>query len=134
MTEYRHPDRADDAGDTFRRWAESDRHEISRARQAAEALFVPKREVAKPSTQAAVISVDQTARKPRILSAVRVRPARVETIEASVDRTPPEPHEKISASQVGRIRTWLKYGMTIPEVAKVYGVTVGDIERVLQRA
>ena len=63
-----------------------------------------------------------------------MQPARVETIEASVNRTPPKPREKIAASQLSRIRTWLKYGMTIPQVAEVYGVTVGDIERILRKA
>jgi hypothetical protein len=134
MTEYHHFDRAGDAGVTLRRWTGSDHEGINTARQAAEALFAPKRRVAEPLNPAAVASVDQTARKPRILSAVRVQPARVEAIEASINRTPPKPHEKIAASQLGRIRTWLKYGMTISQVANVYGVTISDIERILQKA
>jgi hypothetical protein len=133
MTEYHHFDRAGDAGVTLRRWTDSDHEEINTARQAAEALFAPKRRVAEPSTPAAVLSADQTARKPRILSAVRVQPACVEAIEAPVNHAPPEPREKIPASHFARIRTWLKYGMTIPQIAEVYGVTNGDIERILQK-
>jgi hypothetical protein len=39
--------------------------------------------------------------------------------------------QPIPASHVARIKTWLEYGMTIPQVARVYGVTVSVIERLL---
>ena len=39
--------------------------------------------------------------------------------------------QPIPASQVARIKTWLEYGMTIPQVARLYGVTVSVIERLL---
>jgi hypothetical protein len=32
---------------------------------------------------------------------------------------------------VGRIRAWVKYGMTAAQVAQVYGVAVSEIERIL---
>jgi hypothetical protein len=48
----------------------------------------------------------------------------------------PEPRttREIPWSHHARIRTWVQYGMTIPQVAEVYGVAVGVIERILQRA
>jgi hypothetical protein len=33
-----------------------------------------------------------------------------------------------------RIRTWVRYGMTIPQVAEIYGVEVDAIVRILRRA
>jgi transposase len=33
-----------------------------------------------------------------------------------------------------RIRTWVNYGMTVPQVAEIYGVAIGVIERILRRA
>jgi len=41
---------------------------------------------------------------------------------------------EIPASQFARIRTWVKYGMTVFQVAQVYGVTVEEIERILRKA
>lgn len=132
MTEQHHSDRSDYAGSTFTGLVQKD---INRARQAAEALFAPKPPSTKPSAPTAA-TADQTARKPRILSAVQARPTRIEPTEVPVASVPPKPSRKIPASHRdrNRIRTWLKYGMTIPQIAKVYGLTTGDIERVLQKA
>jgi hypothetical protein len=44
------------------------------------------------------------------------------------------PTSSVSASQVARIRSWMKYGMTVPQVAKVCKVPIGEIERVLLQA
>jgi hypothetical protein len=41
---------------------------------------------------------------------------------------------EIPVSQFDRIRTWVKYGMTAPQVAQVYGVAVEDIERIFRKA
>jgi uncharacterized protein (DUF433 family) len=35
---------------------------------------------------------------------------------------------------VARIRTWLRYGMTIAEVAAVYGVEADEIAHILREA
>ena len=40
---------------------------------------------------------------------------------------------EIPASEFARLRAWVKYGMKPPQVAAVYGVDVGEIERVLRR-
>ncbi len=41
---------------------------------------------------------------------------------------------EIPISQFARIRAWMKYGMTAPQITEVYGVGVGAIERILQKA
>jgi hypothetical protein len=49
-------------------------------------------------------------------------------IGAERQTTPAVPQAHFS-----RIRNWVKYGMTVAQVAKVYGVAVGEIERILRR-
>jgi hypothetical protein len=134
MTDYHHSNRSDYAGSTFSGPIQYNREETNRARKAAEAIFAPKQRINEQSAPAAAPTADLKVRKPRILSAVQVQPTRVEPTEAAVASVPPKPVAKIPASHLGRIRTWLKYGMTMPQVAKVYGVTIDDIERVLQKA
>jgi hypothetical protein len=48
----------------------------------------------------------------------------------------PEPQtmRKIPRSQIVRIRTLVKYGMTVAQVAKVYGIDAGEIARILRQA
>jgi len=41
---------------------------------------------------------------------------------------------EIPRSQFACIRAWVKYGMTARQVADVYGVAVGEIERILWKA
>jgi hypothetical protein len=40
---------------------------------------------------------------------------------------------EIPRSQFARIRVWAKYGVTAAQVAAVYGVAVGAIERILRQ-
>jgi len=40
---------------------------------------------------------------------------------------------EIPQSEFARIRAWMKYGMTVAQVAGVYGVAVGAIERILRQ-
>ena len=124
MTDYHHSDRSDYAGSTFGGRAEYNRAEINKARRATEALFAGKPRITEPSAPAAISSAEQTARKPRILSAVQVRTTRDDPTKSAVVSGPPTLSKEIPASHLGRIRTWLKYGMSIPQVAKVYGVGV----------
>ena len=76
-------------------------------------------------------STDQAARKPRVLGIVPPAPVRVEEVKAPVGLEPRTPHA-IPRSQFARIRALVKYGMTVAEVAGVYGVAVGDVERILR--
>ena len=40
--------------------------------------------------------------------------------------------QAISAPQVPRIRTWLKFGMKLQQVAQLIGVDAKEIERILR--
>ena len=48
----------------------------------------------------------------------------------------PEPQtmREIPRSQFPRIRTWIKYGMSVAQVAQVCGVSASEIERILGKA
>jgi hypothetical protein len=69
-------------------------------------------------------------RKPRVLAILPTAPFHYEELGVPISskqkKTP-----KIARSQFARIRTWARYGMTARQVAEVYGVTVGEIERIL---
>ena len=109
-----------------------DRERITRARQAAEALFTPRRQVAEPSASDS-LPADQSVRKPRVLGISSLAPVRLDEVKAPV-APEPETTPEIPRSKFARIRSLIKYGMTVSEVAKVYGVAVDDIERILRRA
>jgi hypothetical protein len=110
-----------------------DRERTTSARQAAEALFTPKPQPVEPSAFATVPSAERPARKPRVLPILPPAPVRNEEAAPPVD---PEPRttRQIPRSEHARIRTWVNYGLTIPQVAEVYGVAVDVIERILRRA
>jgi hypothetical protein len=112
-----------------------DLEQITRARQAAEALFTSKPPpVSMPTIPASPTMTERSTRKPRVLpilsSAAPVRHEERETPAA------PEPQttREIPRSQFVRIRTLVKYGMTVAQVAKVYGVAADEIARILRRA
>jgi len=110
-----------------------DRERTASARQAAEALFTPKRQPVEPSVSDPVSSAERPARKPRVLSILSPPPVRSKEVAAPVNPEPPTTRQ-IPRSHHARIRTWVKYGLTIPQVAEVYGVAVGVIERILREA
>jgi hypothetical protein len=120
------------------RWEKSnprddDRERVSRARQTAEALFAPKLQVAEPTVSGSLPPADPPARKPRVLgisSPAVVRPEAAEPSAGADQRIMPE----VPPSQFARIRSWVKYGMTPVQVAKVYGVSASDIERIIRDA
>jgi hypothetical protein len=68
-----------------------------------------------------------------VLSILSPSPVRNEEIAAPVN---PDPRttRQIPRSHHARIRTWVSYGLTVPQVAEVYGVAAGVIERILRRA
>jgi hypothetical protein len=109
-----------------------DRERMTSARQAAEALFTPKRQVTEQPVPDSVPPAELSARKPRVLSALPPAPSRHDQAEApasSEERMTTE----IPRSQFARIRVWTEYGMTAAQVAAVYGVAVGVIERILRQ-
>jgi hypothetical protein len=101
----------------------NDRERRIQARREAEALFVPKL----PLTERPVALSAELAR------VSPAAPAPRETIEAPIH---PErmPARTIPAAHIARIRTWVRYGMTIDQVAAVYGVEAGEIARLLGKA
>ena len=109
---------------------DDDRERVKRARVAAEELFSRKRPVTKDVVLENPSPVERSQRKPRILTISPAVPIRQETVERPVCLKKPE----IPMSQFDRIRTWVKYGMTAPQVAQVYGVAVEEIERILRKA
>ena len=110
-----------------------DRQQITRAREAAEALFRPKRQLIEPLVPETPPAAASSARKPRVLTIASPAPVhheeRAAPVSAKQQMTP-----EIPRSQFDRIRTWVKYGMTAPQVAEVYGVAVGEVERILRKA
>jgi hypothetical protein len=109
------------------------REQITRARQAAEALFTAKPPVDTPAI-APPVPADRSARKPSVLQVIpppAAPPARYDEPDTPAAATP---LAEISPSQIARIRTWIKYGMKVAQAAQVYGVPVGEIELLLGKA
>jgi hypothetical protein len=104
---------------------------MTAARQAAEALFRPKAPEPKPALRTAPPAPDQSGRRPRVLRAVEpARPEQKQGVITPANReTPALP--SVPASHMPRIRAWLKYGMTIAQVAQLYGVPIDAIEQSL---
>jgi len=110
---------------------QNDRARIARARQAAEALFAPRRQVTEPSISAQPPA--QMPDVPRVIAAVSPPPIAEETVPVPIISEQPV-ISAIPPSQVARIRTWRKYGMTIPQVAEACGLPLREIERLLRKA
>ena len=56
-----------------------------------------------------------------------------EEVKAAVT---PEPHPtpKIPRSHFPRIRSWVKYGMTVGQVAEHYGAEIEEIRRIIRNS
>ena len=103
-------------------------------RKAAEALFSPKRQITEQSvfsdTPPADQAAPQTARaKHRAGGANPSRGVRISGHPRAADDAR-DPAVAIRA----RIRTLVKYGMTVAQVAELYGAAVGEIERISRTA
>jgi hypothetical protein len=118
------------------------RDEIKKARDAANALFKPKRLVSPPEVPlAAAIGAStpeqHVARQPRIIAIPSVSAVGREIAEISTGpaRTPKAAmsgrRAKISPSEHDRVRTLVMYGMTHGEVARLYSVSMNVIERIV---
>jgi hypothetical protein len=107
-----------------------DDREQMRARHAAEALFTPKPELDVQPVPDPAPSIK--AHKPRVLPVLPPTPIRQETVEASATSEPATVPE-IPAKKSARLRTLLKYGMTVSQVAEVYQVPIETIERMIRK-
>lgn len=108
--------------------------QVIRAREAAEALFKPKPPASPPPAAEPTPPGEPAVRRPRILGISP--PAVAERAATPIAPAKPAPRstpQTIPAKHLSRIRTWLKYGMTLPQVADIYGVAIGDIELALQK-
>jgi hypothetical protein len=120
----------------------NNREKINRARQAAEDLFKPTQQdtvadLPKSAPDGAPADQQQPRRQPRIFAVPPRLPVSAEV------KTPTEPKRvrrrtmisrkagRVPSSQAGRIRALASYGMTRAQVAELYGVTVDEIERVI---
>jgi hypothetical protein len=121
----------------------NNRERVDRARQAAEDLFKRARhdtgiELPASASNGAPPAEPPPRRQPRIFT---IPPQMPKSTEAE---PPPEPKPMpkkpvarrpagtIPPSQVGRARALATYGMTQEQVADLYGVTVGEIARILK--
>ena len=109
-----------------------DRERALRARQAAEALFASKPPVAVPQT-ATGTTAGEIPRQPRVLPVIRPAARRDDRSKAPIP-VDLETTSLIPKSDFARIRTWLTYGMTVRQVADLYGVSADRLERTLHDA
>ena len=90
--------------------------------------------VSTPTIPASLTTTDRSTRKPRVLPILSpAAPVRHEERETPAAPEPQTTRE-IPRSQFVRIRTLVKYGMTVAQVAKVYGVAADEITRILRQA
>src|ERR1051325_4435558 len=129
MTEFDHTNRSEQIGSNVDELKRSSPEDTNRARQAAEALFAPKQGGAEPE---AVTSPDQTTRKPRILSAAPAKPVQLEPASVAPNPESSDRRGKIPAAHLDRVRTWLKYGMNISQIAELYAMTPEEVQSALK--
>jgi len=111
-----------------------DRQQITGAREAAEALFRPKRQLIEPSVPETPPAAASSARKPRVLAIASPAPVHAERAAPVSPKPNQQMTPEIPRSQFARVRAWVKYGMTASQAAEVYGVAVGEVERILRKA
>jgi hypothetical protein len=93
-----------------------------------------KRPITELSVSDALVPADQSRRGPRISETLSTAPFRREpAVETPVGSEQPITPE-IPASQFPRVQTWGKYGMTVAQIAQIYGVADGEIEQILRKS
>ena len=102
------------------------RERIKSARQTAEALFAPKPRSDAPLRSPPVPTADQSVRSAGLSETSTMAPVPSTAVKV------PTASPAIPAEDLPRIRTWMRYGMTVSEVARVYGVPIGQIKQLLR--
>jgi hypothetical protein len=100
--------------------------------QAAEALFAPKSQRVEPRAQEGT-PAGEVVQKPRVLAVAAVAAVPRDEPETPVSVTLPR-KPVIPSAHTARMRAWLKYSMTVAQVAEMYGVTAGEVEHILRIA
>jgi hypothetical protein len=105
---------------------------ISKAREAAEALFRPKQQLAVDRSNVPVSMESEIQRTPRIIPIPVAEPHREAIAKPRTPRrgTGSRIH-KIPRSEYGRVRALAGYGMTLDQVAALYGVPATNIGRIV---
>ena len=126
--------------------ATQDRPQVQTARQAAEALFRPKPQVAPaeaptlPAATSPTSTEPNAPRKPRIFCATPANDPPAHEPKAPVGSAAQQGTDtrrkvqKIPKSAHGRIKILTTHGMTVEDVAELYGVPVSDIARIVSTA
>ncbi len=133
-------------------WPDNDRAQVNRAREAAEALFKPRQQVARAEASVAApktpsLSEQPAPRTPRVIAIPSMTSVRDQKVEmpimvkpAIAEPKPPKPRKvvvknrratKVPPSEFARIRTLAEYGMTLDQLAENYRVSTSDIERIV---
>ena len=124
--------------------ARNDRERISRVRQVAEDLFKPRQQIIRPDVptgpDSAPSAEHQPRRQPRIFAIAPQRPINTAEVEVPAEPKPIRQRamarreaREIPASQHGRARALANYGMTREQVAELHGVTVDEIDWIMNR-
>jgi len=125
--------------------ARNDRERISRARQVAEDLFKPRQQTMRADVPTSALdsapsAEHQPQRQPRIFAIPPQRPISTAKVEAPAEPKPIRQRATVRRetrefpfSQLGRVRTLTRYGMTREQVAELHGVTVDEIKRIMSR-
>jgi len=109
--------------------------QVSKAREAAEALFRPKQQAIVEISTGQASAGSEIHRKPRVIPIRPGEPHR-ETVEAVAKPTSQRGEiqsriRKIPKSEYGRVRALASYGMTLEQVAALYEVSATQIERIV---
>lgn len=105
---------------------------ISKAREAAEALFRPKQQLAVDPSNGPASAESEIQRTPRIIPIPAAEPHREAIAKPRTPRreTGSRIH-KIPKSEYGRVRALASYGMTLDQVAALYGVPAKNVEPIV---
>jgi hypothetical protein len=105
---------------------------VSKAREAAEALFRPKQQLPANFSNGPASAESEIQRRPRIIPISAAEPHREAIAKPGTPRRETGSRiRKIPKSEHGRVRALAGYGMTLDQVAALYGVPATNIERIV---
>jgi hypothetical protein len=108
------------------------REPVNKAREAAEALFRPKQQLAVDPSSGPASAEPESERKPRIIPIPAAEPHREAIAKPRTrGRAIGSRIHKIPKSAYGRVRALAGYGMTLGQVAALYGVPTANIDRIV---